>query len=325
MEQPVPMRVFVVCLVISMATAALAGPARLSAVSVDAASGETVVQLTVEDAAARPGVHMLSDHRLIVDLPGIVPSLRSHQIEAATSHLERVRIGIHNDPSPRTRVVLDLTGPTAYAVSFVPEGLEIRLRAAGTAPAVAAPPEPAATARPVETPAPTAQPTVAPPPESPSATATARPSPSPTAKPTPSPSPTAAPTPSPSPAPTAAPTPSPSPRPTHSPRPVSSAPLPTATVATDSAAPAVPTAAADPVPSGTVTIDFRDADVRTVIDLVANVGGYDVIFTPEVRGRITIQIIDGPWEEALDTVLAKKRLRATRHADLILVSPDDWE
>ena len=61
-----------------------------------------------------------------------------------------------------------------------------------------------------------------------------------------------------------------------------------------------------------------------MIDLVADVGGYDVIFTPEVRGRITIRIIDGPWEEALDTILEKKRLRATRHADLILVSPDDW-
>lgn len=76
--------------------------------------------------------------------------------------------------------------------------------------------------------------------------------------------------------------------------------------------------------SGTVTIDFRDAEVRTVIDLVVNVGGYDVIFTPDVRGSITIRLVDRPWEEALQTILDRKKLRATRHADLILVSPDDW-
>ena len=73
-----------------------------------------------------------------------------------------------------------------------------------------------------------------------------------------------------------------------------------------------------------MTIDFRDADIRAVIDLVANVGGYDVIFTPEVKGTIAIRIVDRPWEEALQTILDKRGLRATRHADLILVSPERW-
>jgi type IV pilus assembly protein PilQ len=81
----------------------------------------------------------------------------------------------------------------------------------------------------------------------------------------------------------------------------------------------------EPVASGLVTIDFRNVDVRTVIDLVANVGGYDVIFTPEVRGKVTIRVVDGPWEEALQTILDKRGLRATRHADLILVSPENWD
>lgn len=104
------------------------------------------------------------------------------------------------------------------------------------------------------------------------------------------------------------------PRPT--PSPVESPP----SSAEDERAPEAPA-----VPSGTVTIDFEGADVRSVIDLVANVGGYDVIFTPEVRGTITIRVLDEPWEKALDEILAKKRLRATRHADLILVSPEDWQ
>ena len=70
-----------------------------------------------------------------------------------------------------------------------------------------------------------------------------------------------------------------------------------------------------------ISIDFTEADVRTVIDLIAAAGGYRVIFTPEVAGTISITLVDRPWEDALATVLRAKQLREVRHDDVMLVSP----
>jgi hypothetical protein len=70
-----------------------------------------------------------------------------------------------------------------------------------------------------------------------------------------------------------------------------------------------------------VSIEFRDADVRTVLDLVAKAGGYDVIFAPEVKGRVAVDAVDRPWREVFRSVLDRARLESVEHDDLILVSP----
>jgi len=70
-----------------------------------------------------------------------------------------------------------------------------------------------------------------------------------------------------------------------------------------------------------ISIDFAEADVRTVIELVAGAGGYSVVFAPEVGGTITVSLVDRPWEDALATVLRAKRLREVRHQDIMFVSP----
>ena len=299
-----------------LANVALAEP-RLRRIAVGDQGDQTVVDLVIEDGPAEPELEMLPDHRLVIDLPGVVAALPRHKVPADTAHLHRVRVGRHEDPAPRTRVVLDLTGPTAFEVLPAPSGLRIDLRSAGAEHAVPLPR--GATVQPSPLPTPTSSPTQEP-------TASASPPPSPMRNPTPIPSPGFQPTPN------SGPSPSPH-RPTPSPRSevgetdradtepgpsVTSEPRPEAVRGER------PPAGEEPMPVGLVTIDFRDADVRTVIDLVANVGGCDVIFTPAVEGTITIRVVDGPWEEALQAILDQKGLRATRHADLILVSPDDW-
>lgn len=95
------------------------------------------------------------------------------------------------------------------------------------------------------------------------------------------------------------------------------APAPTRTpTAVAPSAGATPAAA-----SKRISIDFTEADVRTVIELIASAGGYKVLFTPEVGGTVTISLVDRPWEDALATVLRAKRLREVRHEDVMLISP----
>jgi type IV pilus assembly protein PilQ len=102
-------------------------------------------------------------------------------------------------------------------------------------------------------------------------------------------------------------------------------------VPTPSPAPAVPTAppvAAAPATGAAagreaarISIDFRDADVRTLLDLVARAGGHEVIFRPEVKGRVAISAVDRPWREVFDEVLARARLQAVEHEGMFLISP----
>jgi type II secretory pathway component GspD/PulD (secretin) len=70
-----------------------------------------------------------------------------------------------------------------------------------------------------------------------------------------------------------------------------------------------------------VSIEFRDADLRTVLDLVARAGGYRVLFEPDVKGRVAVSAVDRPWREVFLDVLRRARLESVEHDDLILVSP----
>ena len=89
----------------------------------------------------------------------------------------------------------------------------------------------------------------------------------------------------------------------------------------DPTPPLVPQAGETRAGGKRISIDFTEADVRTVIELIASAGGYKVLFTPEVGGTVTISVVDRPWEDALATVLRARRLREVRHEDVMLVSP----
>jgi len=57
-----------------------------------------------------------------------------------------------------------------------------------------------------------------------------------------------------------------------------------------------------------ITIKFNDADIRDVIMYLCRVGGLNVVFHPEVSGKVTLDLKDVPWDQALDLVLKLNRL-----------------
>ena len=57
-----------------------------------------------------------------------------------------------------------------------------------------------------------------------------------------------------------------------------------------------------------VTVRFKDADIRDVIMYLCKVGGLNVVFHPEVSGKVTLDLKDVPWDQALDLVLKLNRL-----------------
>ena len=52
-----------------------------------------------------------------------------------------------------------------------------------------------------------------------------------------------------------------------------------------------------------LTFNFRDADIKVVIDMIARVSGANIIVSPDVKGTITLSINNVPWSEVLSAVV----------------------
>ncbi len=54
---------------------------------------------------------------------------------------------------------------------------------------------------------------------------------------------------------------------------------------------------------GLVSIDFKDADIRQVLRLIALKSGVDIVAGGDIDGLVTIKLTDVPWEQALEIIL----------------------
>ena len=57
-----------------------------------------------------------------------------------------------------------------------------------------------------------------------------------------------------------------------------------------------------------VTLKFRNADIRDVITSLCKIGGLNVVFDPGVMGKVTCDLKDVPWDQALDIILKTHKL-----------------
>lgn len=53
----------------------------------------------------------------------------------------------------------------------------------------------------------------------------------------------------------------------------------------------------------TITLDFKDADIRNVFKVIAQKAGVNIVATPEVGGNVTIRLSEVSWQKALDTIV----------------------
>ncbi len=69
-----------------------------------------------------------------------------------------------------------------------------------------------------------------------------------------------------------------------------------------------------------ISLDFKDADVQNVLRILAEVGNVNIVATDDVKGRITLRLVDVPWDQALDIVLQSARLDMVKEGNVIRVS-----
>jgi len=52
-----------------------------------------------------------------------------------------------------------------------------------------------------------------------------------------------------------------------------------------------------------MTLDFQDADIKSVLRLMAEYGNVSIVSGEDVKGNVTLTMKNVPWEQALDTIL----------------------
>lgn len=71
---------------------------------------------------------------------------------------------------------------------------------------------------------------------------------------------------------------------------------------------------------GNITIDFKDADIRTVLRVLAEKSGVNIVAGKDVEGLVTIRLTNVQWERALDIICKNYGYAFEREANIIRVT-----
>lgn len=69
-----------------------------------------------------------------------------------------------------------------------------------------------------------------------------------------------------------------------------------------------------------ISLDFKDADIQNVLRILADVSGLNIITTDDVQGKITMRLVEVPWDQALDSILKARGLDMVRDGNIVRVS-----
>ena len=72
-----------------------------------------------------------------------------------------------------------------------------------------------------------------------------------------------------------------------------------------------------------LTLNFQDIDTRSVLQLLADISGRNIVVSDAVTGNVTLRLQSVPWDQALDIVLATKGLDMRENGNVIIVAPAD--
>lgn len=70
-----------------------------------------------------------------------------------------------------------------------------------------------------------------------------------------------------------------------------------------------------------ISLDFVDADLRNILKLIAEVSDLNVVAGDDVKGRVTIRLVEVPWDQALEVILQSQSLSMVRVGNVIRIAP----
>jgi type IV pilus assembly protein PilQ len=70
-----------------------------------------------------------------------------------------------------------------------------------------------------------------------------------------------------------------------------------------------------------VSLDFQNADLRSVLRTFAEISGLNMVIDPAVQGTVDIVLTEVPWDQALDIILRGNQLGYTVDGTIVRIAP----
>jgi type IV pilus assembly protein PilQ len=69
-----------------------------------------------------------------------------------------------------------------------------------------------------------------------------------------------------------------------------------------------------------LSLDFKDADIKNVFRLLAEVSGLNIVVTNDVNRKVTLRLVDVPWDQALDLLINTNGLGKEQIGNVVRIS-----
>ncbi|MBB5193172.1 type IV pilus assembly protein PilQ [Silvimonas terrae] len=70
-----------------------------------------------------------------------------------------------------------------------------------------------------------------------------------------------------------------------------------------------------------LSLNFQNVEIRTVLQVIAEFTGLNIITSDTVNGNLTLRLKDVPWDQALDIILQAKGLDQRRSGNVLWIAP----
>lgn len=69
-----------------------------------------------------------------------------------------------------------------------------------------------------------------------------------------------------------------------------------------------------------ISLEFKDADIKNVFRLLGEVSGKNIIVTDDVNRKVTVRLIEVPWDQAMDLIIDTNGLGKDENGNIIRIS-----
>lgn len=68
-----------------------------------------------------------------------------------------------------------------------------------------------------------------------------------------------------------------------------------------------------------ISLDFKDADISNILRLMAEVSNLNIIAGEDVKGKVSLRLVDVPWDQAFDIILKTNGLGKVQEGNVIRI------
>ena len=72
-----------------------------------------------------------------------------------------------------------------------------------------------------------------------------------------------------------------------------------------------------------VTFESQNIEIRNALNMIAEISNFNIILDDAVQGKLTMRLMDVPWDQALDVILAAKVLGKEQNGNVMRIAPLD--